>query len=294
MFKKIVFATDGSQACKIAAKAAFELSRKYASQLTLLNVDTDISQEISPFVQDILAKEKRFSEPDYMAMVKKGMEKCYSTFAKTTGDPEYKIIQGKPIEEIPKFAQTNKADCIILGVHPQNKAERTKTLQHILQKSHCPVMTIARPCKTCFWYFNRIIFGTDFSKASMAAFYFAYKLAEFIGGRLHIFHALEIELSGTLPVPGQEQIEDAIRQAREKIKTLYISQMENFDNYDMDVREGIASIELLKFARETGGDLIVMAAKTKDSNPVTPLFGQTAGQVILRSACPVISINQSI
>jgi nucleotide-binding universal stress UspA family protein len=68
--------------------------------------------------------------------------------------------------------------------------------------------------------------------------------------------------------------------------------MHNFDNYDIAVWEGSPYIELLKFSRETGSDLIVMGHHNKDSDHEAVSFGPTIEQVVLRSACPVISVNR--
>lgn len=299
MFKKILFATNDSPACDLAAKISFELSEKYESELILLHVDMDFSRGTCPFISDMAAKKKTLSGPEYIEMVKEGMKKNYDSLVKKFGDPEYRVVEGEPSEEILKFALKNNVDCIIMGAHAQKEEpagpefRRTagKTLQQVALKAHCPVLTIARPCKTCFWYFNQIVVGTDFSKASMSAFQFAYKLADYIGCKLHIFHALEIKSSKPSDMPGQKQIEDKISQAKAKIKELYISQTENFNNYNISVLEGTPCIELLKFAREISSDLIVMAHHTEDNDSKT-FFGHTINQVVLRSACPVISLNQ--
>lgn len=291
MFKKILFATDASSVCEIAVKTAFELAQKYGSELILIHVVDDFFQGTCPFVPDMQGKERILSESEYTAVVKQGMKKSYDALSKRFGDPEYKVIRGRPSEEILNFALKTKVDCIIMGAHAQRQASAKKTLQKVAQKAHCPVLSIARHCETSFWYFNRIVFGTDFSKASMAAFQFAYKLADYTGCKLYIFHALDIESGGSSTSLSQEQIENKIKQARAKIEEEYISQMENFDNYDMAVWEGIPYIELLKFARETSGDLIVMAHHTKDVDPEKAFFSHTIEQVVLRSACPVVSVN---
>ena len=165
-------------------------------------------------------------------------------------------------------------------------------MQKVAQKSRCPVLIISRPCESCFWYFNKIIFGTDFSKASMAAFQFAYKMAKFIGCKLYLFHALDMGTSQTVIAPGQKYIEEGIKAAKERMESEYISQMEDFDNYEITVWEGIPYVELLKFARETSGDLIVMAHHTRDIDQDKALLGSTVEQVVLRSACPVASVNR--
>ena len=192
------------------------------------------------------------------------------------------------------------ADCIVMGAHSRHDdpaAERFRgilgtTMQKVAQRAKCPVLIISRPCETCFWYFNQIIFGTDFSKASMAAFKFSYKMAEAIGCKLHIFHALDIEASAAGKRPAQASIEERVQEAREKIETKYISQMKGFDNYEVVVWEGVPYVELLKFSREVSGDLIVMAHHTREVDPEDALFGSTVEQVVLRSACPVASVNR--
>lgn len=293
MFKKILFATDASPVCDIAAQTAFELSKKYGSELILIYVDEDSPQGQCPFIQDGLAGKMKRSSPEYMAAVKMGMELHYDGLARKFTTPDYNVIKGKSSREILEFAKENSVDCIIVGTHAGNKSTGGKTLQGILKDARCPVMSIARSCETSFWYFNQIIFGTDFSDASMTAFQFAFRLADYIGCKLHIFHALEIESSKTSATPDQKQIEDQIKEAETRIKDLYVSQMGKFDNYDLAVREGIAYVELLKFARETKGDLIVVSPHAKKNKSGIICLSPTIKQVLYRSACPVMSVRPS-
>jgi nucleotide-binding universal stress UspA family protein len=67
--------------------------------------------------------------------------------------------------------------------------------------------------------------------------------------------------------------------------------MNGYDNYEIEVREGIPYIEILKLARERTGDLIVMAHHTREVDPEKAVLGSTVEQVVLRSACPVASVN---
>ncbi|MCA1784661.1 MAG: universal stress protein [Desulfobacteraceae bacterium] len=92
--------------------------------------------------------------------------------------------------------------------------------------------------------------------------------------------------------PGQKSIETRITAAKEKIQEQYVSQMDNFDNYEISVWEGVPYVELLKYARESRADLIVMAHHTREVYPEETLFGSTVEQVVLRSACPVASVNR--
>ena len=300
MFKQILFATNSSPACDAAAKIAFELAEKYEAKLTLLHVFGEPSHGSGAYVTDYVSGEKESVGPDYVEWVKDEMKNYYEALVKKHGEPEYVTVAGIPSTEIRRYARKINADCIIMGAHARQDdpaAERFRgivgtTMQKVALKAKCPVLIISRPCETCFWYFNQIVFGTDFTKASMSAFKFAYKMASHIGCKLHLFHAVNIETSQAGVGPGQKSIEARIKEAKEKIEKVYVSQMKDFDNYEISVWEGVPYVELLKFARETSGDLIVMAHHTKEVDIEDAVMGSTIEQVVLRSACPVASVNK--
>ncbi|HCY83657.1 MAG TPA: universal stress protein [Desulfobacteraceae bacterium] len=300
MFKKILFATNASPACDAAAKIAFELAEKYESELTLLHVFGEPSHGSGAFVTDYVTGEKETPGPDYIEWVKEEMKTNYGSLVEKHGAPTYEAMAGIPSTEILRYARKIEADCIIMGAHTRQDdpaAERFRgiigtTMQKVALRAKCPVLIISRPCETCFWYFNQIVFGTDFSKASMSAFQFAYKMAKHIGCKLHLFHAVNIETTQAGAGPGQMSIESRIKAAKEKIESIYVSQMEDFDNYDIVVWEGVPYVELLKFAREISADLVVMAHHTKEVDIEDAVMGSTIEQVVLRSACPVASVNR--
>ena len=165
-------------------------------------------------------------------------------------------------------------------------------MQKVAKGAKCPVLIVSRPCTTCLWYFSNIIFGTDFSKASDSAFKFAYKLCKEIGSKLWLFHALDLSVMHSGTVLEQSEIEDKIKEAKEKIEKKYVSQIKDFDNYEVDVWEGIPYVEMLKFARKKNGDLIIMAHHTREADDDNAVLGSTVEQVVLRASCPVASVNR--
>lgn len=300
MFKRILFATNASPACDAAAKIAFELAEKYESELTLFHVFGEPSHGASQFVRSYTDGHETDAGPEYVDFIKEEMKTTYADLIEKHAKPVFEAMAGIPSTEILRLARKIDADCIIMGAHARHDdpaAERFRgilgtTMQKVAQRAKCPVLIISRPCETCFWYFNQIVFGTDFSKASMAAFQFAYKMASHIGCKLHLFHALDIETTQAGFSPGQKSIEARIAEAKAKIEEKYVSQMDNFDNYDITVWEGVPYVELLKYSREVSGDLVVMAHHTREVDPEEALFGSTVEQVVLRSACPVASVNR--
>jgi nucleotide-binding universal stress UspA family protein len=132
--------------------------------------------------------------------------------------------------------------------------------------------------------------GHRFFQTGHQSFLWAARLAKEVNARLHIFHAVDINASEPGKVKGQAEIENALkRPAKKSIANTLEAQ--GFDNYEIGIREGTPYVEILKFAREKQADLIVMAHHTREIDPELALLGSTVEQVVLRSSCPVASVN---
>ena len=298
MFTKILFATTASPTCDNAAKVAFDLELKWDAELTLFHVLGIPTRGYSPFVTDVRTGEMEQPDPDYIDWVKEEMKNTYGELLKDTEGVEIEAAVGIPSREILRMARKKDVDLIIMGSHTRQEdvgATRYRsvvgsTMQKVAKSARCPVVIISRPCTTCWKLFSNIVFGTDFSKAADSAFMFASKLAREVGARLHMFHACDIN-SSPGRVLGQEEIEQLIEGARKKMEKRYAAKLNGYDNYGIEVREGVPYIEILKYAREKMGDLIVMAHHTREIDPEEAVLGSTVEQVVLRSACPVASVN---
>ncbi|MGD9300312.1 MAG: universal stress protein [Desulfobacterales bacterium] len=299
MFNKILFATTASPTCDNAAKVAFDLELKWDAQLTIFHVLGIPTRGYSPFVTDVRTGEREQPDPDYIEWVKEEMKNTYGDLLKDTEGVEIEAAVGIPSREILRMARKKDVDLIIMGSHTRQEdvgATRYRevvgsTMQKVAKSARCPVVIISRPCTTCWKLFSNIVFGTDFSKAADSAFMFAAKLAQEVGAKLHMFHACDITSSTAGRVLGQEEIESLIENARKKMEKRYAAKMNGYDNYGIEVREGVPYIEILKYAREKMGDLIVMAHHTREIDPEEAVLGTTVEQVVLRSACPVASVN---
>jgi len=300
MFEKILFATTASPTCDDAANVAFDLAEKYDSTLFTYHVFGIPSHGYSQYFVDVRTGEEEVYHSDYTAWVIEEMKNTYAKQIETNKDARIECTVGIPHREILRKAREEDVDLIVMGAHTrQEDIGATKyrnivgsTMQRVAQKARCPVLIISRPCDTCFWYFNNILFGTDFSRASLSAFLFAFKVAKEIGCKLYLFHAVDLSAQQFGKTRGQDEIEEWIKEARTKIEKLYVPKMNGFDNFQIEVWEGIPHVEILKYAREKQADLIVMAHHTRETDPEKALLGSTVEQVVLRSACPVASVNQ--
>lgn len=299
MFNKILFATTASPTCDNAAKVAFDLELKWDAKLYVFHVLGVPTRGFSPFVTDVRTGETEQHDPDYIEWVKEEMKNTYDSLLKENENAVIEATVGVPHIEILRLARKEDVDLIIMGAHTRQenvsgaryRSVVGSTMQKVAKAARCPVVIISRPCTTCWKLFSNIVFGTDFTKASDSAFLFASNLAKEVGARLHIFHACNISNGQAGHVKSQEEIEEGLAEAREKIERRYVSNMKGFDNYDIEVREGIPYVEILKFAREKQGDLIVMAHHTREIDPEEAELGSTVEQVVLRASCPVASVN---
>lgn len=299
MFKKILFATTASPTCDAAANVAFDMSKKYDAELIVFHVFGYPSRGYSPFAVDVRTGEEVPLDPDYVSWVEEEMKNTYSKQIEECNTAAIKSKAGQPHIEILKTARKENVDLIVMGAHTREEdigATRFRnvvgsTMQKVAKHARCPILIVSRPCNTCFWYFSNIIFGTDFSKASFSAFLFAYNVAKAIGCKLYLFHSLDLVSNSPGQFLTQEEIEQQIKRTRNKMEQLYVSKMEDFENYEIEVWEGTPYIEILKYSREKQGDLIVMAHHTREIDPEEAILGSTVEQVVLRSACPVASVN---
>ncbi len=299
MFNKILFATTASPTCDNAAKVAFDLELKWDAQLSVFHVLGIPSRGYSAFVTDARTGELEQPDPDYIDWVKEEMKNTYDVLLADTDNVSIEAAVGVPHREILRKARKDDVDLIIMGAHTRQEdvgATRYRsvagsTMQKVAKAARCPVVIISRPCTTCWKLFSNIVFGTDFSKASDYAYMFAYKLAREVGAKLHRFHACDINTQESGRILGQTEIETKIEKAKDEMQKRYTSKMNGYDNYSLEVREGVPYVEILKFAREKTGDLIVMAHHTREIDPEKAVLGSTVEQVVLRSACPVASVN---
>ncbi|MDX9787185.1 MAG: universal stress protein [Desulfobacterales bacterium] len=299
MFKKILFATTASPTCDHAAKVAFDLANKYGSQLYVFHAYGIPTRGFGAFSTDIRTGEQAGFDTDYTEWVKEEMRNTYAVQLAKTKNCILETRAGVPATEILRFARKEDVDLIVMGAHTREDeigATRFRnivgsTMQKVAKSSRAPVLIVSRPCANCFWYFSNIVFGADFSKASMSAFLFALKVAKEIGCKLYLFHSLDISKIAAGKVERQEEIEQQIETARKKIEDLYVSKMDGFDNYEVEIWEGIPYVEILKYSREKKADLIVMAHHTREVDLEEAVLGSTVEQVVLRAASPVASVN---
>ncbi|MBU1248458.1 MAG: universal stress protein [Proteobacteria bacterium] len=301
-YNKILFATTASPTCDNAAKVAFDMAAKYEAELIVFHVLGIPSRGFSTQVQDVKTGElEEMYDENYTALVKEEIKGYYNGLSDGVDKLKIEVTAGIPYTEILRLARKEGVDLIIMGSHSTDedvtstryRGSAGSTMRKVAKRARCPVAIISRPCTTCWKLFSNIVFATDFSKAADSAFQYAYKSAQAVGARLYLFHSYDLSASyagGHAPTQGE--IEAKVKEAQDKMQSKYIRKMSDYDNYEVAIWEGTPYVEILKYARDKQADLIVLAHHTREyADPEEAVMGSTVEQVVLRSPCPVTSVN---
>ncbi|MCP4672156.1 MAG: universal stress protein [Desulfobacula sp.] len=302
MFKKILFATTGTPSCDAAARVAFDMARRYHAKLFTINVFGIPSRSFSQTVTDLRTGNEIDLHDDQLAKVKKEIEQIYQQQIQDYTPCRIVITAGIPHTEILRVARNNEIDLIVMGARTSAQEKKSSverfiagsTLQGVARSARCPVLIIGRAAASFWGGISNIVFGTDFSKASNQAFEFAFNLAKIFNASLHLFHAIDISAGPFKNIKNQEVIDDRIREVQGMIRKKYLNRMRGYNDYEINVWEGIPYVEIVKYGRENFADLIVMAHHTRKMPVDEAVLGSTVEQVVLRSNAPVISVNHPV
>lgn len=298
MFQTILFATSATEVCDHAARVAFETARRYNAELTLLHVLGVPSRGYSQMVRDVKTGETIPVDDEYREWVREEIRTHYRRQLETYDRVRIELAEGHPHREILRHLRKNCPDIVVLGGSTDPDASVYKkvmagsTTHYVAKHAPCPVLVVARLAASFWGAISNIVFGTDFSRASDAAFDYAMKLARALDGELHLFHAVDISRLHGGKMVEQELIEAEIREARNRIRGRYVKQLGDFKNYAVEVWEGLPYVEIVKYAREKHADLIVMAHHAREADADSVRLGSNMEQVLMRANCPVLSVNR--
>ena len=213
------------------------------------------------------------------------------------------VRRGRAGAEIVEASRALRSDLILMPTHAYTGLKRAlygSTAEHVMRHAACPVCTIRNevlPGAAGAMLTGRrgwdILVPVDFSECSRQALRFAGALARQIGGRLTLFHVVELsELHVSAAV-----LELRLAQARhrvdaeEKLAAWAAEHLPASVPVKTLVRVGAPSLELIERGIQwLGSDLIVMG--THEYSWMRRLFEGGGAEHIARLApCPVISVH---
>ncbi len=289
MFKDIVLATVPSRICDCAADKAMSFAQRFEANLYIVHV-CGIEEGWGTMEQQIPSGE--------VSKMKSELEEYYQEKLQGIEKYEIKVVAGAPHTEILRQARKVNSDLIVLGPRTKEHDEvrsrswniPTSCLEQVCQKARCPVMITAQESPYGEQPFFNILVATDFTDEAKCAVAYASQLTRQYKANLHLVHVLE--KSSAIELASQKEIEKDIQKSKDRLAETYADTLRGLENYSLNVSEGDPGIEILKFARRTKADLILMAHHSKKKDPDTAFMGSTVANVALHADCPVISVNR--
>jgi nucleotide-binding universal stress UspA family protein len=139
---------------------------------------------------------------------------------------------------------------------------------------------------------KKILVPHDFSDTSMAAVRYAEALAHNFGAQIHLLHVSDkarFEMVTEFPLGLDGTVDDAARERLLKILTPR-EQIEFRPIFEF--RSGSPAAEIVKYAKETDVDLIVMGTHGRGL-VAHVVLGSVAEKVVRTAPCPVLTVRNS-
>lgn len=141
---------------------------------------------------------------------------------------------------------------------------------------------------------KKILVPTDFSDHSANAMRYGYSFATQYQSELHVLHVVQdvlpymanVEMSMTPAV----LLADMERGAREQLDTVVPEAWQAQLQVTRALRRGSPFVEIIRYAKETDTDLIVMGTHGR-SGIAHMLLGSVAEKVVRKAPCPVLTVR---
>ncbi len=150
--------------------------------------------------------------------------------------------------------------------------------------------------------FKKILFATSATKASDHAARVAFNIAKSYNCHLDIFHVLGVPSRGfsqvVVDVKTKERVDvddEYMAWVKEEVSTYYSKYLDDSMKYSINVTVGLPAREILRQAKDTSPDLILLGGSTGDEEESVykKNSASTTLQKIAKSArCPVLVVNR--
>lgn len=138
-----------------------------------------------------------------------------------------------------------------------------------------------------------IVLPTDFSESSLAALPWARQMAEQLKAAIHVVYVVEephiyatLDM-GPVPIPS---VDELTRSAGKRMGQFATAHLAGIPNLTTAVVVGHPAEEIVNYAREHNGALIIMTTHGY-SGMKHVLLGSTTEAVLRHASCPVLSIR---
>lgn len=294
--KQILCPVDLSEISRHALDHARAIAKWYDAHLTVFHVvtppvplipSTGIAEALPvlpPQLGEVAEEVRRFS----------GL-----TEAHAGGSTDAVVVEGSPVKEILRKAESLPADLLVMGTHGRSGFEALflgAVTEKILRSTHVPVLTVPPPVERVeSVVYKTILCPIEFSDPSTRALEYALTLAEETGARLILLHVVEMlvgapqfaEVAHFNVAEYQQRLEEA---ARARLTSAVPEEARVWCTPEERVVSGNAYQVILDMAEQEMAELIVMGVHGKGALN-RRLFGSTTHHVIRHARCPVLTLR---
>ncbi|HVB88304.1 MAG TPA: universal stress protein [Candidatus Dormibacteraeota bacterium] len=284
--RNILYATDFSPMAEVAASYAAELARRYGSKVFALHVRPLQSYGMAPPESWAALKEAA----DFQAK-----EQAAHLTELFRGVQHQAIVaEGGVWEILSSFIKEQHIDLVVMGTHGREglgKLFLGSVTENVLRRAPCPVLTIGPHVEVepaLAIEMKRILFATDFSRASQAAAPYAVSLAQENQAHLDMLHVVE-----NRKVDELVDIAELIQATTARMQHLLPPEAELWCEPAFLVEAGHPAEQVIKAARERKSDVIVVGVRqvTNDFGAADHLPWHTAHKIIAGAPCPVLTVR---
>lgn len=140
IIKKIVAATDFSEAGERSLEFAATFANKFKAEIHLLNVVEPMPP--GPWMGVVTASEiKKKTFDECVAKIEK-LKSAWSAYSFSVNGI---VIEGEPFVKITKYADSIQADLVVLGTHGHGAVSNMllgSVAENTVRYSNCPVLTV--------------------------------------------------------------------------------------------------------------------------------------------------------
>ncbi len=296
-FRKILIATDFSDASRVAVDRGIDLALQFGAEIHLLHVVPTTQMTVLPPLEPLPDTERWVKHAEdhareLMDDLVRGLDfrECH-----LTTDVR---VEGASATGIIEAAEREGADVIVLGTHGRRGLRRLmlgSVAEEVVRLAPCAVMVCSSAAADEPEQPRRIVAAVDFSGLSGEVLQAARDLGEKYHASVRVVHVVPHPYfpAPYAPITSEammEQLPAMLDAARENLRAA-VEQAGPFqDGVDLEVASGTPSRGVLDAAEACGADLIVVASRGLGGAQHL-LLGSVADRIVRQATCPVLVLH---
>lgn len=287
-FGRVLFPTDFSPCSDRALTYLSRIAATYQSHVFILHVlppePRAASETVSDFAPHLFDLNRHEAEKHIRALENSG--------ALAGFDHSILLESGGLQETMADAIQRRAIDLVVIGTHGREGMKKLflgSVAEEVSRQVPCAVMIVGPhvPPAGPDFSFQHVLYATEFSAGSKNALRYALSIAQKQGVRLTLLHVCRFLEGG--PLVSNDTV---LAHERERLKALLPEDLQLPKPPTVIARIGITTETILRTARESDADLIVMGMhSTHALTTATHIPWTVAHQIVCHASCPVLTVR---